>query len=53
METKIEYIRYVRKNEDVRRKGQDETAGTVIKGNFPDAGAAGYAFQIDGEPVPG
>lgn len=39
------------KYEDVRRKGQDETAGTVIKGNFPDVGAAGHAFQADGEPV--
>lgn len=32
---------------DVRRKGLDERAGALIKGNLFDAGTAGHAFQTD------
>lgn len=53
-ETIIEYSRYVERDKsDMKRKNLDETAGAVIKGNFPDAGAAGHVVEADGKPVPG
>lgn len=48
------YSRYVEKDKrDVKRKDLDETAGAVIKGNFPDAREAGHALEADRESVPG